>query len=219
MSTRGMRLAGLPATILAVLLVVAACGSSAASPTPTPSPSPAATPAATPSPTPAPTPSPTPAPTLAPTATPVPTATPKVDAAEGLTIGDPYTLAELDPVQGAMFEAGIEKGLGSMAGVMQVGVRQVNKGGSPAGLALVMNFPGLALTDQPGFLGSIAGGMAGNAGGKVTTKTILGQPVAFVAADAATWAVYQHGEGVIAVYAPTAKEATAMVTSLIKANE
>ena len=56
-------------------------------------------------------------------------------------------------------------------------------------------------------------------GAEVTTKTIAGQPVAFVATDAATWAVYKHGEGVIAVYAQTAKEATAMVTALIKANE
>ena len=212
MTTRGMRLAGLPTAILAALLAVVACGTSVASPSPTPTPAPTASP----SPTPAPTPSPTPTP--APTAAAAPTPTPKVDAAEGLKIADPYTLATLDPVQSAAFEAGIEQGLGAMAGVMQLGVRQIEKDGSPAGLVLVMDFPGLGITEQPGFLAAIAGGMAGSASAKVTTKTILGQPVAFVASDLATWAVYKHGEGVIAVYANNAASATAMVTAVIKAN-
>ena len=215
MSTRGMRRAGLPVTILAVLLMVAACGSSAASPTPAPTAAPTAAPSR-------------------PTPFPTPAADPRADPG---THGDAGTHRDAEgrrcrrpddwgPVHarrarsrpGRPFEAGIQKGLGSMAGVMQVGVRQVNKDGSPVGLALVMDFPGLALTEQPGFLDSIAGGMAGSGGGKVTSKTIEGQPVAFVATDAATWAVYKHGEGVIAVYAQTAEEATAMVTSLIKAN-
>jgi hypothetical protein len=216
MSTRGMRPAGLPATILAGLLVLAACGSSAASPTPSPTAAP--TPAPTAAPTPAPTAAPTP--TLAPTAAPAttPAATEKVDPAAGLTIADPYTLAVLDPTQSAAFEAGIQKGLGAMSGVMQIGVRQVEKGGSPAGLVLVMNFPGLGIASQPGFLASIAGGMAGSASAKVTNQTIGGQPVAFVTTASATWAVYQHGEGVIAVYGSTAAETTAMVTAMIKAN-
>ena len=180
---------------------------------------PTAAPTPAPTATPAPTPSPTPAPTPAPTPTPAPAATPKVDAAEGLKIADPYTLVELDPIQSAAFEAAIEKGLGAMAGVMQLGVRQINKGESQAGLVMVENFPGLGITDQPGFLASVAGGIAGSGNGTVTTKTVSGQPVAFVSTEAATWAVYKHGEGVIAVYAPTVKAATAMVTAVITANE
>jgi hypothetical protein len=210
MSRRGLRLVGLPTALLAGLITVAGCGTSAVSPTPSP--------VSTPAPTVVPTPTPTPSPTPAPTASPTPAATPKVDAAEGLTIADPYTLVVLDPIQSAAFEAGIEKGLGAMAGVMQIGVRQIEKDASPAGLVLVMNFPGLGITEQPGFLASVAGGIGGSANAKVTTKTILEQPVAFVVSDIATWAVYKHGEGVIAVYASNATSATAMVTAVIKAN-
>jgi hypothetical protein len=208
MSTR--RVTGASLAAIAMMALLAGCGGSAATPSPSPTP--------TAAPTPTPTPEPTPTPTPEPTATPAPTATPRVDPAADYKIADPYALTELDPIASAAFEAGIEQGLGSMASIMQVGVRQVDKDSTPIGLLLVMRFPGGTFVDQPGFIESVAGGMAGGTG-KLTKISVSGVPVEVVTGGEAVWGVYKDGDGVVAVYGSSTTEVRSLVTAVIDANK
>ncbi len=118
-----------------------------------------------------------------------------------------------------MLETGFATSLGSLAEVLRIGMRQVMNGTTPVGYALVLEFPGAgAILDQPGFLDSMAASMGGS-DGTVTKATILAEPVRLVSTSGQYFAIYKRGEGVVAVFGTTAKDAKAMVTALIRANQ
>jgi hypothetical protein len=193
---------------VAIALLAAACGSSSA-PTTSASAS-AAAPATTP---PA---SSTPAATIGATASPAAAGSPGADPAAALSIAAPYALAPLDAAQGAAFEASLKAGLGSMASIVQIGARQVKKGGANEGLLLAMTFPGVPVLDA--FLDSIAGGAAGP-GGKVTSTTIEGHDVKLIEGADTHAAAYLHGSTIVFAYGQAADKALGMITAVIQATE
>ena len=202
-------------TLFSILMVAAiafeGCGggsasagvAASASENPTPS---AAASTPSPSPKPSPTPSSTPSPSLA------------IDPSADLTIASPYGLAELDAVTAAEVEAGLQTALGSMASAINVGVRTVTKDGAQVGLAMVIDFPGSTLLTVPGFIDSMAGGVAG-AGGTITKATILGRPVRMITANGGSYALFLRGKSAIFAIAQTPTAAKAIVTALLKTNK
>jgi hypothetical protein len=84
---------------------------------------------------------------------------------------------------------------------------------------MVMNIPGGAMTSMPGFLESVAGGIAGTASGSVETTTILDHPVALVTTDLLIYAAYQSDTAVVMVMTPSQELSEAIVTALITASE
>jgi hypothetical protein len=205
-SPRG-RLAQGTSILLAFLL--AGCGSAAVSPSVTPEPIASATP------TPTPTPSPTPS------ITPSPTASSAVDAAAGLAIASPYELVALDEITAAAINGAMDAALGDFNSVFAFGYRSVTKSGEPltGSLVMVMSFPSGAVTSMPGFLDSVAGGMAGTGSGSIKSTTILDHPVDLITTDSLVYAAYLSEKDVVIVMTPALALSKAIVTALISASE
>ena len=144
-----------------------------------------------------------------------------MDAAEGLAIGSPYELVALDPITAGAIDGAMEAALGSLSSAFEFGYRSVAESGEvlPDSMVLVMNVPGAALTSTPGFLESVAGGIAGTASGAVETTTILGRDVALITTEGLVYAAYQSESAVVMVMTPTLESSEAIVTALISASE
>jgi hypothetical protein len=190
----------------AIALLAAACGGSTA-PTASPTASPAAATTASPASTVGATP--------ASTASQAAASSPGADAAAGLRIALPYTLEPLDASQAGQIDQ-VKNGLGAMASVVQVGVRQVKKAGANDGLLLAMAFPGVPVPGS--FLDSMATAAAGS-NGKVTSQTINGQDVKLIEGSSTHVAAYAHGSTMVFVYGQSADETVAIVTAVIQASE
>ena len=186
--------------IAAIALLAAACGGSTA-PTASTSVSPAAVATASPAATPAATAS-------------AAAGSPGADAAASLSIAPPYTLAPLDAAQAGQVDQ-VKNALGAMSSVVQLGVREVKKGGTNDGVLLAMAFPGVPV---PGFLDAFAAS-AGGADAKVTSRTIGGQDVKLIEGTATHVAAYAHGSTMVFVYGQSADETLAIVTAVIQASE
>ena len=195
------------ATAVALIITVAGCGGATTAPTASPTAVATATPAPTPTPTVAPTPSPTPSPSAA------------VDPSEGLKIAAPYELHKLDAVTDAAYQAAMSKALGSFGSALQVGAKQVTKGGLPSGLVLVILFTDTSLSSTPGFLDAVANGSAASTGGAMKKATIEGQPVRYAAGLQSAFAAYKWNDAIVYVVLPTEKDVLAVVTAIIKANK
>jgi hypothetical protein len=192
--------------VTVVALLGAGCGSSTQSPSPeptpavTPSPSPTATPTASPSPTPTPSPGPTQLP----------------DPAEGLSIGSPYALEPLPPALAAVMDESMRTAMGSMAGIVEVGVRTVSESGESAAVVIVMRIPGVPV-GTPTFLDSVAGGIAGS-GGTLSETTILGVPVRVAKASGSVSVVFVRGDRIIVLVGATKAVELTIAKALLQAN-
>jgi hypothetical protein len=197
-----------------VVSMVSACGASSTSPAPLSPPiSPLVPGTSEPTRTPTPTPAPTPTAVATPFPTPAPTAQP--DPTSDLTIAPPYTIGGDNPTVTAMLRAGMEAALGSsVAGSIPMGMRYVYRGDEVAGMVFVMQFPDGAVSDAPTFLDSVTGGL----GSDVTRLKILGQQVRLGRSQGQVVAAAKHDRGVMMVFAPTKREAKAILTALIEAD-
>ncbi len=144
-----------------------------------------------------------------------------MDAAEGLAIASPYELVALDPITAGAIEGAMEAALGELGSVFEFGYRFVAESGEQIAdsMVMVMNVPSGALTSAPGFLESVAGGIAGTASGSVETTTILDREVAVITTEALVYAAYQSDTAVVMVLTPTLESSEAIVTALISASE
>jgi hypothetical protein len=142
---------------------------------------------------------------------------PAGDPLAGLSIAAPYTIAPLDAGQAAQIEQ-VRNGLGAMATVVQIGARMVKKSGTGGGLLLAMAFPGVPL-NSAALVDSVVGGAAGSAGGTMTTRTIGGQEVRLVEGPATSIAGYPHEGAIVLAYGRTLSEAVAIITAVIEASE
>jgi hypothetical protein len=192
-------------------LLFAACSPSAAL-----SPSPSRDPSAAPSLSAASTPAPTPSPTATPLPTPSPSAPAAVDAAAGLKIAAPYTLAPLDPTLEATFRQQISTSMGSLAGLIGFGGRNVVQNGAPAGFAFVISMPPGVLTDTT--YRTLLQGIEGGTQMTFTTATIAGTEVSSGTAATGALGVYRDGDRIVMVVAPTAAAFTPVTKALITAN-
>jgi hypothetical protein len=134
-----------------------------------------------------------------------------------VAIAEPYNVVPLDAASADEFETAIKAGLGAMSSVVQIGVRQVNKGSTNAGIVVAMAFPGVPGTNTAVFLDSVAAGSAG-ATGKVTKTTIGGQDVRLIDSPSAQGAVYRRGDMIMFAYSPTLAESIAIITAIIRAS-
>jgi hypothetical protein len=200
-------------------LVMAACSPSTVA-SPSPAASVAAVATASAAPTASPTASPTPSPTASPTSspTPAPTATPTAppDAAEGLSIGKPYTLAPLNPILEASMRQQIVGAAGPVASLIGFGGRDVNKNGATAGYVFVIDFPAGLLNDSS--YQSLIAGVEANSSTTFKTAKISGVSVSTGAVANGFLGLYRKGDRVVMVITPTAVELTAVTKALIAAN-
>ena len=217
------RSAGAVVAALVLAVVFAACGSSTASSAAPSAASPAIQPTRAPE-----TPSQAPATAAPPTqaAAPSPSAaapasgSAAADPTTGMKIEAPYALEDLDALSASALSSGLQKGLGSFASVVKIGVKQVTQGADKPGILLVMAFPGVPGATAATFLESVVGGSIASTNSKIVKRaSVNGHPVIVASSASGAFAAYQRGEGVAFVYAPTAAAAEAIVTAVIKASE
>lgn len=170
-----------------IALAAAACGgSSSPSPVATGTPTPAA-PTATPVPSVAPTPEPTVA------ATPGPSVA-APDPTEDLAIAAPFVLEPLQGGMGELMRGMIQQQLGSLAGAIPIGARQVSRDGAPAGFILAMDVSGIPGSDTEAFASSLLQGLQGATGaGEVSQQEIDGVTVSVMEQEGQGIAVHQQG--------------------------
>ncbi len=207
-----LRRIGSLVTMLATLLIATGCtgGSVAVS-----SPSAVAT-AAVASISPKPSiPTPSPVPSRPPSAPPAPTPVPAAASAIAkLKIGAPYTLV-FNPANAAL-SASFTVKVGSINVTETMSGREIHKGGTTVGLAYVLEFTGIQMSDKV-FEGG-ARGAAGTTGGKLTYGTVLGHKVAYIVTKPASFAMYRAGEVIVMVGAETLSVTKTLLTSLLKSN-
>ena len=190
---------------LAAALLVGACGAAAA---PSPSPSPSPTPSPTPSPSPTASPTPTPTPNPSPSAA--------ADPAIGLTIDPPYELTEFDAATSAAMQSQMQAGMGAMASLVSVGVRQVWKAGVPEGAVVVMSFP-TGLLNDAAYQGAVAG-VGSSMGVTFETRTISGVEASVGSSATAGIGVFRTGDHLVMVITPPGDAVVPISTALISAN-
>ncbi len=185
----------------AVAMLVGACGAAA-----TPSPSPTANP--TPSPSPTANPTPTLMPILSPSAA--------ADPATGLTIDPPYELTEFDAATSAAMQSQMQAGMGALASIVSVGVRQVSKAGVPEGAVVVMSFPTGVLNDAA-YQGAVAG-VGASMGVTFETTTISGVEESVGSSAIAGLGIFRTGDHLVIVITPPGDAVVPISTALISAS-
>jgi hypothetical protein len=188
-----------------VAFVAAACGGTAATSAPTAAPTVAVT-----------VPPVTAAPTEAATQAPAETGGTAADPAEDLQIGGDFTFRPLDENIAQFFVAAMEQSLGSMADVLEVGVREAVKDGQSAGFVIVMRFPGLPVTGDALLDGAAQGAAQGS--GTVEDRTIGGQSVKIVGAEGQAAALTMLGDDLVMAVGVSEKLSVDIMTALIEAN-
>jgi hypothetical protein len=177
------------------------------------SPSTATAPYATPTPTRIPTHSP--APSHSPSLPPSPTPAPPASAIDALKIGSPYKLV-FNPANTAL-SANFSFQMGSVNVTETMSGREIHQRGKAVGLAYVLEFTGIPMSDAV-FEGG-ARGAAANTNGKLTYGKVLGHKVAYVVTKPASFAMYLHGDVIVMVGAETLSLTKTLLTSVIKAND
>ena len=171
----------------------------------------------------------TPAPTTAATTPPASTAPtaattapgasvdPAVDPADDLEIGAPYAFEPLDDQVAAIFVAAMEDSLGEMADVLQVGVRQVLEGthGTPAGLVIVMRFPGLPIAGEALLDGAAQGAAQG---GEVESRNIGGQDVRIVESQGQAAVITLVDDDLVMIIGSSGPVGIDITTAIIESN-
>jgi hypothetical protein len=190
MASRRTTHAAAVAWLVAVALLVPACGTGAASASPAQQASRSATPS-----------------TVASTAV--------GDPIAGLSIASPYTLDRLDAGKTAQIEQ-VKNGLGDVAAFVEVGARTVAKSGTSAGLLLAIRLPGVP---PMSVLESMVTGAVGTAGATMTTRTIVGREARLVEGTTTSVAGYTHDATIVLAYGRSLKEAVAIITAVIEASE
>ena len=192
--------------VLTAAFVVSAC-------------SPAAAP--TPSPTAVPTPTVAPTPTLAPSVAPsvVPSASTAIkDPTIDLKIAAPYQLVALDPVAEAALRQQITGSLGAMAGLFDIGVRQVTANGNVQGFVMAMGFPAGILSDTT--YKSAVGGLEASLGVTFKTSDVSGVEVSSATNATAGYAAFKDGDNLMLVITPPGPgDPDAIAKALITANK
>jgi hypothetical protein len=178
--------------LVAIALLVAACGSSLASPSP----------AAQPTPSPAPS-------TVSDSGV--------GDPLAELSIAPPYTLDVLDAGEAAQIEQ-VKSSLATAGMAVRVGARTVKKSGTFGGLLLAMAFPGMPL-NTAAVIDSVVGSAAGSGAGTMTRRTIGGQDVRLVEGPATSVAAYPREGTIVIAYGRSLSEAVEIITAVIQASE
>jgi hypothetical protein len=186
-----------------------------AEPTTDPTAEPATDPTAKPTtePTAKPTPKPTPKPTAKPT--PKPAATPADDPATGIKINSPYKFVALgEAVQGTVDDL-VNEWLGSLAGTVAVGEREIDQGSTLRGYFAVVAFPA-SLTRLPNFKKTVEAALdATLTGGSKTT--IAGETV-WVVEDDVPVSLFWIGDKFAMVGTIRMSDLTPVTSAIIKAN-
>jgi hypothetical protein len=200
------------ATCAAALMLIAAGCTGGAADVSSPS-SASAVPYATPTPTRIPTRSPVPS--HSPSLPPSPTPAPPASAIDALKIGSPYKLV-FNPANTAL-SANFSFQMGSVNVTETMSGREIHQRGKAVGLAYVLEFTGIPMSDAV-FEGG-ARGAAANTNGKLTYGKVLGHKVAYVVTKPASFAMYLHGDVIVMVGAETLSLTKTLLTSVIKAND
>jgi hypothetical protein len=200
------------ATCAAALMLIAAGCTGGAADVSSPS-SETAVRSATPTPTRIPTRSP--APSHSPSLPPSPTPAPPASAIDALKIGSPYKLV-FNPANTAL-SANFSFQMGSVNVTETMSGREIHQRGKAVGLAYVLEFTGIPMSDAV-FEGG-ARGAAANTNGKLTYGKVLGHKVAYVVTKPASFAMYLHGDVIVMVGAETLSLTKTLLTSVIKAND
>jgi hypothetical protein len=200
------------ATCAAALLLIAAGCTGGAADVSSPS-SASAVPYATPTPTRIPTRSPVPS--HSPSLPPSPTPAPPASAIDALKIGSPYKLV-FNPANTTL-SANFSFQMGSVNVTETMSGREIHQRGKAIGLAYVLEFTGIPMSDAV-FEGG-ARGAAANTNGTLTYGKVLGHKVAYVVTKPASFALYLHDDVIVMVGAQTLSLTKTLLTSVIKAND
>jgi hypothetical protein len=196
----------------ALLLIAAGCTGGAANVS---SPSASATPVRSATPTPSHIPTRSPSPSHSPSQAPSLTPAPATSAIDALKIGSPYKLV-FNPANTAL-SASFSFQMGAVSVTETMSGREIHQRGKAIGLAYVLEFTGIPMSDAV-FEGG-ARGAAANTNGKLTYGTVLGHRVAYVVTKPASFARYLHGDVIVMVGAETLSLTKTLLTSVIKAND
>jgi hypothetical protein len=196
--------------LVAVALVLAACGSTARpTPNPTASPSPTPAPTATPSPTPSPT------PTAAPTASPSPT--PPPDAAADLLIAEPWQLEPLSPAIEALLREQFVQSTGAFSSLVALGSRQVTRSGALRAYVFVLDMPP-EMVKVPSFWTGLVAGIESSTGVKSKSEKVGGIEVRTIQSGTSSVAIALHGSSLYLVTALSVADLIPITKALLVAN-
>ena len=187
----------LAAGLIALAAVVAACGGN--SPTASAAASPGATPAAS----------------SAGSASSTPAGS-QAGQLLGISIAQPYSLADLAGSKADAIQAGIEKDLGAFAKAVHVTVKTVQQGGTAAAYLMVVAFPRGTLSDQ--VYGQVITGLSMGSEADYPSKLIGAVPVSFGSMSGGSVAVFRTGDLVFITLGLQTMDLTPIVTALVKAN-
>jgi hypothetical protein len=133
-----------------------------------------------------------------------------------VSIGAPYTLAELPAAQADAIQAGIEKDLGAYGKAVHASVKEIQQGGTTAGYLMVVAFPHGTLSDY--VYQQVITDLSMGAESTFTTKPIGAVPVSFGTLGGGSVAVFRNGDLVLITLSPTTTDLTPVVTALVKTN-
>jgi hypothetical protein len=133
-----------------------------------------------------------------------------------VTIGAPYSLADLPATQADLIQAGIEKDLGAYGKTVHAAVKEIQQGGTTAAYLMVVAFPQGTLSDN--IYQQVITDLSMGAESDFTTKPIGAVPVSFGTLNGGSVAVFRNGDLALITLSPTTTDLTPVVTALVKAN-
>ncbi len=134
----------------------------------------------------------------------------------GVSIGAPYTLADLTATQADTIQTGIEKDLGAYGKAVHVSVKAVSQNGLSPAYLMVVAFPPGTLNDT--IYKQVITDLSMGAEADFPPKLIGVVPVAFGSLNGGSVAVFRRGDLVFIALSPTTTDLTPVITALVKVN-
>jgi hypothetical protein len=215
------------AALIALALVISACGSATVTPAASPQAAVAtASPSASARPTTVPTPKPTPTLRPTPTATPEPkpTLAPAKDVATGFRIGSPYRLRTLEPAIAARLDPILDGFTQAYREYFSIGVREIRRSGAFEDVLLVFRIKSGVATSVIGSWDDLIRGATMGGTLKATTKTVSGVKVTYVSTNTFGLAIFRlsgnrtYRNYVFEIVAPDQAKLAAATAAFLKAN-
>jgi hypothetical protein len=139
-----------------------------------------------------------------------------VDPAAGLAIASPYSLVELDATTATAMQTSIEQGMGAYGGLIHVGTREVDKGGTLAAYVMVLAFPTGTLADAT--YQAVLTGMSANATGAFTSNSVMTTTVSTGVMSTVNVGIYKAADAVMVVLALDKTQVLPIAAALISSN-
>jgi hypothetical protein len=134
----------------------------------------------------------------------------------GISIAQPYTLADLAASKADAIEAGIEKDLGAYAKEVHVTVKTIQQGGLAAAYLMVVAFPRGTLSDE--VYKQVITDLQMGSEADYPSKLVGAVPVSFGSMNGGSVAVFRQGDLVFITLAVQSTDLTPIETALVKAN-